>query len=124
MFVFSLFSHYLIGGDFVFFSYLCSMKRKDPSPINPELIEDTINIMYGPALKARLQAYRLIEKVWPTVMGDLTRYSSDLQFSNGTLSARILSAPLRQNLIMQHELIIRRLNEEMGETVVTNLVLR
>lgn len=100
------------------------MKRKDPSPINPELIEDTINILYGPALKARLQAYRLIEKVWPTVMSDLTRYSSDLQFSNGTLSARILSAPLRQNLIMQHELIIRRLNEEMGETVVTNLVLR
>lgn len=112
------------GRRFRFFSYLCSMKRKDPSPINPELIEDTINMLYGPALKARLQAYRLIEQVWPTVMGDLTRYSSDLQFSNGTLSARILSAPLRQNLIMQHELIIRRLNEEMGEAVVTNLVLR
>lgn len=100
------------------------MKRKEPSRISSDLVEDTISMLYGPELKARMQAYRLIEKVWPAVMGELVRYVADVQFANGTLSARILSAPLRQNLVMQHEMLIRRLNEEMGEPIVVNLVLR
>ncbi|MDO4191219.1 MAG: DciA family protein [Bacteroidales bacterium] len=97
------------------------MKRKEPIQISSDLIADTIEMMYGPKLKYRMQVYRLTEKVCPKVLGDLARYATNFKFERGTLSMRILSAPLRQNLVMQHDLLMKRLNEEMGEEFVEHI---
>lgn len=100
------------------------MKRKEPLRIDSQLIDRTLDAVYGPALKLRMQTYRLTNEIWPKVMGALLSYTADPQFSDGIFSVTILSAPLRQNLSMEKETLIKRLNEELNEDLVKQIILR
>jgi hypothetical protein len=52
------------------------------------------------------------------------RYTDKIEIINQTLFVTTAVGALKNELHFQKELIIRRLNEELGETVVTNLVIR
>ena len=75
-------------------------------------------------VKGGIQALQ-IEEVWEQIMGKtIARYTDKLQIINDTLIITTHVAPLRQELIFQKEKIIQRVNEALGQRVVTKLTVQ
>ena len=87
----------------------------------------------GEALKQFLNKSKLkngiravqIESVWEQLMGKtIARYTDKIEIINSTLFIRTSVGPLKQELVYQKDKIIERVNESMGEKVVTNVVIQ
>jgi hypothetical protein len=87
----------------------------------------------GEALKQFLNKSKLkngiraiqIESVWEQVMGKtIARYTEKIQMINSTLFIHTSVGPLKHELIYQKDKIIERINEAMGEKVITNVVIQ
>lgn len=87
----------------------------------------------GSAIKDFLKAFHLQSKVhevqikdlWLKVMGKtISHYTSDIRLKDGKLIVSLTSAPLKQDLKYNKEKIIERLNEELGESVVKEVIIR
>ncbi|MFL2623734.1 MAG: DUF721 domain-containing protein [Flavobacteriaceae bacterium] len=75
-------------------------------------------------LKKGLDMVRL-EKAWQELMGNgVQNYTNSLKLHNGTLYVSLSSSVLRQELSYGKEKIIALINEELGKTVVSKLILR
>lgn len=65
--------------------------------------------------------YRLIQ-AWPIVMGSLIqRYTGDIFIKNQTLHVKITSPAVKQNLLMEHRSIARKLNEYVDAQVIEDI---
>ena len=61
---------------------------------------------------------------WADVMGPtIAKRTADISFYEGVLKVRLTSAPLKNELNMSKELVVRRLNEHLKETIVMNIVI-
>jgi len=87
----------------------------------------------GEALKQFLNKSKLkngvravqIESVWEQLMGKtIARYTDKIEIINSTLFIRTSVGPLKQELVYQKDKIIERVNEAMGEKVITNVVIQ
>jgi hypothetical protein len=87
----------------------------------------------GAAIKDFLKAFHLENKVhevqvkdlWLKVMGKtISHYTSDIKLKEGRLFVTLTSSPLKQDLNYNKEKIIERLNEELGEIVVKEVIIR
>jgi len=66
-----------------------------------------------------------IESVWEQLMGKtISRYTDKIEIINSTLFIRTSVGPLKQELVYQKDKIIERVNEAMGERVITNVVIQ
>ena len=66
--------------------------------------------------------YRLIA-AWPTVMGELIqRYTGNIFIKNQNLHVQITSPAIKQNLLMEHRSLARRLNEHIGAQVIEDII--
>ena len=66
-----------------------------------------------------------VEKAWQELMGNgVQNYTNSLKLHNGTLYVSLSSSVLRQELSYGKEKIIALINEELGKTVVNELILR
>ena len=66
--------------------------------------------------------YRLIA-AWPTVMGELIqRYTGNICIKNQNLHVQITSPAIKQNLLMEHRSLARRLNEHVGAQVIEDII--
>jgi len=75
-------------------------------------------------LKNGLQALR-IEDVWEEIMGKtIAKYTDKIQIINQTLFISSTVAQLKHELLYQKEKIIERVNEALGEKVITDVVLK
>jgi predicted nucleic acid-binding Zn ribbon protein len=75
-------------------------------------------------LETPLNERRLID-AWATVVGTpRAAYTKDLIIRNQTLYVSVGSAALRQELSMERSNLVRRLNEKVGATVITDIVFR
>jgi hypothetical protein len=75
-------------------------------------------------IRSGIQALQ-IEDVWEQIMGKtVARYTDKLQILNDTLFITTHVAPLRQELIFQKEKIIQRVNEALGQKVVSKIVVQ
>lgn len=75
-------------------------------------------------IKGGIQALQ-IEDVWEQIMGKtIARYTDKLQIINDTLFITTQVAPLKQELIFQKEKIIQRVNEVLGQKVISKLVVQ
>lgn len=75
-------------------------------------------------LEKGLHAVRA-EDAWKTVMGEpIMKYTTGVKFERETLFIRISSSVLREELSFGNQKIIKLLNEELGEDLIKNLVLR
>ena len=54
----------------------------------------------------------------------IASYTSQLYIKNETLYVHLTSAPLRQELMMGRELLVRNLNKHVGATVIRNIIFR
>ena len=75
-------------------------------------------------VKGGIQALQ-IEDVWEEIMGKtIARYTDKLQIINDTLFITTQVAPLKQELIFQKEKIIQRVNEVLGQKVISKLIVQ
>jgi hypothetical protein len=75
-------------------------------------------------LKGDIQALQ-IDDVWEHIMGKtVARYTDKLQIINDTLIVTTQVAPLKQELVYQKEKIIQRVNEVLGQKVISKLVVQ
>ena len=66
-----------------------------------------------------------IERVYRQLAGDLiSRLTSSVQFSHGTLSLRLSSAALRHEMTMRRESLKQKINDHLGADVVKNIYIR
>ena len=87
----------------------------------------------GDALKLFLQKSRLkgnmqamqITDIWEQLMGKtIARYTDKIQIITDTLLIDTSVAPLHNELLFQKEKIIQRVNEALGERLITEIVIR
>lgn len=66
-----------------------------------------------------------IEEVWEQIMGKtIARYTDKLKIVNDTLFITTQVAPLRQELIFQKDKIVLRVNEALGQKVISKIVVQ
>lgn len=71
-----------------------------------------------------MQALQITD-VWEQIMGStVARYTDSIQIVNHTLFISTRVAPLRNELVYQKEKIIQRVNEALGEQVISEVVIR
>jgi predicted nucleic acid-binding Zn ribbon protein len=75
-------------------------------------------------LKGNIQAMQ-IEYVWEELMGKtIAKYTDSIQIINKTLFINTTVAPLKNELQFQKATIIQRVNEALGEKVITDVVIK
>ena len=75
-------------------------------------------------LKTGIQALQ-IEDAWEKIMGKtISKYTDKIQIINHTLFITTQVAPLRNELLFQKEKIVERVNEALGEKVITEVVIK
>lgn len=93
------------------------MFRKDVKNIK-ELILRNLRIQ---GLETPLLQKRLIE-AWPIVAGEaISRYTGSVTIRNQTLYVHLTSPALRADLSMQRKEFVKRLNEHVGNQVITDI---
>lgn len=66
-----------------------------------------------------------IAKAWEIVMGkNVQAYTDQVELIDKRLFVQLRSAPLKNELLFAKGAIVEKLNEQLGETVVTELVFR
>ncbi|HEV3412147.1 MAG TPA: DUF721 domain-containing protein [Puia sp.] len=75
-------------------------------------------------MKGSIQALQ-IEEVWEQIMGKtVARYTDKIRIHGHTLYIDTAVAPLRQELMYQKDVILHRVNEALGEVVITEVVIK
>lgn len=75
-------------------------------------------------LQGKIHALQ-IEEVWEKLMGKtIAKYTQEIKIVNHTLYISTNVAPLKQELIYQKNLIIKRVNEVLGDKVVEEVVIK
>lgn len=91
------------------------MSEKKLGDILKNLYRDKGN--KGPYYEAKIKAK------WEEMFGPIIiRYTSGIRLENQTLFVKITSAPLKNELAMGKEQILRTVNESLGETYVDKIV--
>jgi len=63
--------------------------------------------------------------VWPEVVGyGINRYTISRSVSGGVMTVRLSSATLRNELMMNRSLLIKRLNEAVGDNVIKEIIFK
>ena len=96
------------------------MKRNNAEPIG-KLIQQFLR---QESLESPLNEQRLLD-AWPQILGPaIASYTKELYIRNQILYVHLTSAALRQELMMGRELLVRNLNQQVGATVITNIIFR
>lgn len=75
-------------------------------------------------IKGSIQALQ-IEDAWEKIMGKtIARYTESIKIIDKTLFITTSVGPLKQELIYQKEKIKLRVNEALGQNVITDIVIR
>ena len=75
-------------------------------------------------LKGGIQAIQ-IEQAWEKIMGKtIARYTDKIEIKNQTLFITSSVAPLKNELLYQKKKIMERVNEALGEKIITEVVIR
>lgn len=72
-------------------------------------------------LETPLLEHRIVS-AWTTVMGEgVSKYTSDLYVKNSVLWVKLKSPALKQNLMMMHSEIARKLNAHVQSQVISDV---
>ncbi len=89
---------------------------------NTERLDEVIQqFMRLNGIETPYNQYRLIQ-AWPEVMGKLVeKYTANIFIKNQTLYVQITSPAIKQNLMMEHHTLARKLNEHVGAQVIEDI---
>jgi len=90
---------------------------------NTEVIGDIIRkFIREEGLETPLNEQRLL-KAWEEVLGpSISSYTSKLYIKNQVLYVHLSSSVLRQELMMNREMLVKSLNKHVGATVIINII--
>lgn len=72
-------------------------------------------------LETPLQQKRLVDS-WETVTGRIVaRYTTEKFIQNQTLYVKIVNPALRQDLAMMRQQLVKRLNEQVGSFIISDI---
>ena len=75
-------------------------------------------------LKSGIQAVQ-IEEIWEQIMGvTIAKYTDSIKIIGQTLYISSTVAPLKNELLYQKDVIIERVNKELGENVINKIVIK
>lgn len=75
-------------------------------------------------LKSNMRAFE-ITQIWEQLMGKtIAKYTEKIQIFNHTLFITTSVAPLKNELLYQKEQIIQRVNEALGENLISEVVIQ
>ena len=96
------------------------MRRNDA-----EQIGDMIRKFFRQnGLESPLNEYRWVD-AWKDVVGPtFTKYTSNLYIKNQILYVHLTSSTVRQEMMMARDILVRRLNEQVGAQVIVNIIFR
>ena len=88
----------------------------------PKQLSDLLmQFLRAEGLETPLLEHRIIN-AWTDVMGDtISRYTSELYIKNSILWVKLKSPALKQNLLMMHGDITRKLNAYVQSQVITDV---
>ena len=93
------------------------MIKNKPKQLGDLLME----FLRSEGLETPLLEHRIIN-AWPAVMGDtISRYTTDIYIKNSILWVKLKSPALKQNLLMMHGDITRKLNAYVKSQVITDV---
>ena len=93
------------------------MFRREVKPLGEILMK----LLRDEGLETPLQQKRLID-AWETVAGPtVARYTTEKFIKNQTLLVKITNPALRHDLTMMRTQLVRRLNEQVGALVITDI---
>lgn len=96
------------------------MRRKDAQPVG-ELV---LQFLRSESLETPLNERRLLV-AWHEVMGQvISSYTRELYIRNQILYVHLNSSVLRQELMMERQRIVMRLNDAVKAQVITDVVFR
>ena len=92
---------------------------------NTEQIGDAIRkFLRQSGLESPLNEFRLVD-AWRDVVGPtISKYTLNLYIRNQTLFVHLSSSVLRQELQMQREMLVNHLNQQVGASVIVDIVFR
>jgi hypothetical protein len=65
-----------------------------------------------------------VKDAWAAIMGNgVVAYTQQIEMQNKTLIVKLKSSVLREELSYGKEKIIKMMNEELGETLITKIIL-
>ena len=100
--------HYLLG------IIMFRKKVRSIAELLPEFLRNE-------GLETPLLQKRLLDS-WDTVVGaSISVYCADKFIKNQTLYVKILNPALRADLTMHRSILVRRLNEQVGALVITDI---
>ncbi len=74
--------------------------------------------------KTYIQAIQ-VEELWETMMGKtVAKYTDKIQIIGATLFITTSVAPLRNELLYQKDIILKRVNDALGEKTVKEVVIK
>lgn len=96
------------------------MKRNDAQQIG-----DMIRRFFRQnGLESPLNEYRLVH-AWNDVVGPvISRYTTNLYIKNQILYVHLSSSVLREELMMERDMLVRNLNQQVGAQVIVNIIFR
>ena len=96
------------------------MKRNDAQQIG-----DMIRRFFRQnGLESPLNEYRLVH-AWNDVVGPvISRYTTNLYIKNQILYVHLSSSVLREELMMGRDMLVRNLNQQVGDQVIVNIIFR
>lgn len=75
-------------------------------------------------LKGNIQSFQILD-IWEKIMGKtIYKYTDSIQIVNQTLFISTAVGPLKNELILQKDKIIQLVNEELGENIIKEVVIR
>lgn len=93
------------------------MFRREVKPLGEILMK----LLRDEGLETPLQQKRLTD-AWETVAGPMVaRYTTEKFIKNQTLLVKITNPSLRHDLTMMRTQLVRRLNEQVGALVITDI---
>ena len=93
------------------------MFRREVKPLGEILMK----LLRDEGLETPLRQKRLID-AWETVAGPMVaRYTTEKFIKNQTLLVKITNPALRHDLTMMRTQLVRRLNEQLGVLVITDI---
>ena len=96
------------------------MRRNDA-----EQIGDMIRKFFRQnGLESPLNEYRLVDAWKDVVVPTFTMYTSNLYIKNQILYVHLTSSTVRQEMMMARDILVRRLNEQVGAQVIVNIIFR
>ena len=94
--------------------------RKNDQPVGQVLREMVRELKLGPKL-----AQSELRSIWAREMGPMiNKHTTEVSFRSGTLYVHVNSAPLRQELMFSRVALRERLNAQLSDPVVQEIVIR